>query len=173
MDSTLLFAVATAGASFLYSHQVRRKNRLKGRQVGTRQRVRVRRSVESVRNEIGDILFRRSYRMSYESFQELHRILSPHIRVIHRELMEEAAAKRRERLRRQGRYRNRGSVRTNWRRFVPNGSIDTTVRLAMALRFFAGGSIYDIAPLYGVGRPDAFSSVSMGSKQCIGLNHWI
>jgi hypothetical protein len=31
----------------------------------------------------------------------------------------------------------------------------------MALRFFAGGSIYDIAPLYGVGRPDAFSSVWM------------
>ncbi len=32
----------------------------------------------------------------------------------------------------------------------PNGRIPSSVRLAVALRYFAGGSIYDLAPLYGV-----------------------
>jgi len=73
--------------------------------------------------------------------------------------MEEAARKRHERERQKGRRKNRQEFRTKWKRFVPNGSIDTAVRLAVALRFFAGGSIYDIAPLYGIGRPDAFSSI--------------
>ena len=78
--------------------------------------------------------------------------------------MEEAAV-RRKRQRERGltttQRRNQAGFRTQWNRFVPNGSIDTTVRLAIALRFFAGGNIYDTAPLYGVGRSDAFSSVWM------------
>jgi hypothetical protein len=58
--------------------------------------------------------------------------------------MEEAAV-RRKRQRERGltttQRRNQAGFRTQWNRFVPNGSIDTTVRLAIALRFFAGGNI--------------------------------
>ena len=51
--------------------------------------------------------------------------------------------------------------RTRWKRFVPNGRIETSARLAIAIRFFAGGSIYDLAPLFGVSRTEAFVSVWM------------
>jgi DDE superfamily endonuclease len=34
-------------------------------------------------------------------------------------------------------------------------------RLAIALQYFAGGSLYDLCPLFGVGRSDAFRSVWM------------
>ena len=127
---------------------------------GTKQRHRVRRSVESIRDEIGDVLFRRSYRMSFGSFQKLHRLLRPALISIHREIMEATSSRRRER-RQMRTTRSRGRLRTHWKRFVHNGSIDTSVRLAIALRFFAGGSMYDMAPLFGVGRTDAFASVWM------------
>lgn len=160
MDTNILFpAAATAMMIFLYYHHSLEKGKVKGRLSGTKQRRRVRRSVESVRNEIGDALFRRSYRMSFESFQELHRILQPALISIHKELMEAASSRRREKRRMQ--TRSRRPLRTKWKRFVHNGSIHTSVRLAIALRFFAGGSMYDMAPLYGVGRTDAFASVWM------------
>ena len=75
--------------------------------------------------------------------------------------MDKASAKRREQQRFRHWRRSRAAFRTKWKRFVPNGMIHTTVRLAIALRFFAGGDIYDIAPLYGVSRTDAFRSVWM------------
>ena len=78
-----------------------------------------------------------------------------------------ASARRRQSQTLTLRKRRRKSSRT-WKRYVPNRKIDTTVRLAIALCFFAGGSICDIAPLYGVGRPDAFASVWMvvGAVHC-------
>ncbi|KAG7348899.1 hypothetical protein IV203_011496 [Nitzschia inconspicua] len=145
--------------NFLYS-RLGRKGHVRGRPVGTKRRHRVRRSVESVRNEIGDVLFRRAYRMSFESFETLHKLLLPALTRVHQKLMEKASAQRREKRRLQG-TRTRLAPRTKWKRFVHNGRIDTTVRLAIALRFFAGGSIYDMAPLYGVSRTDGFSSVWM------------
>jgi hypothetical protein len=42
---------------------------------------------------------------------------------------------------------------------VPNGIIDSSIRLACALRYFAGGSVYDLAPLYGIVISEVFSSV--------------
>jgi hypothetical protein len=35
-------------------------------------------------------------------------------------------------------------------RYSPNGPIDPDVRLACAIRWFAGGSFYDIMTTYGV-----------------------
>ena len=156
-----MFTAVAAAASFSYYWMRVQKADPRGRQFGTKQRCGVRRSVESVRNEIGDVLFRRAYRMSYESFLELHRLLQPAIVAIHRELMAKASTRRRERKRRLGTQSSRVASRMQWKRFVPNGVIQTTTRLAIALRFFAGGDIYDIAPLYGVSRTDAFASVWM------------
>jgi hypothetical protein len=45
------------------------------------------------------------------------------------------------------------------KRFVRNGLITTLTCLAIALRYFAGGSLYDLAPLFGVGRSNALWSV--------------
>ena len=42
---------------------------------------------------------------------------------------------------------------------VPNGSITLSIRLACAIRYFAGGSPSDIAPLYGISYWEALSSV--------------
>ena len=173
MDSTLLFAAVVAAASYSYSCRMRRWNPKGGRRVGTKQRCRVRRSVESVRDEIGDDLFRRAYRMSFTSFQELHALLQPVITAIHKELMDKASAKRREeRTRRLGTRRTGVACWRQWQRFVPNGVIHTTVRLAIALHFFAGGDIYDIAPLYGVGRTDTFRSVWMVVEAVLCTDAW-
>ena len=96
--------------------------------------------------------------MTYSSFLELHRILEPELVKIHKDYQRDAAADRR----RKRRSTRRSTVRQKtWQRFVPNGKIRTSVRLAIALRYFAGGSLYDLAPLYGVGRSDAFHSVWM------------
>ena len=42
--------------------------------------------------------------------------------------------------------------------FVPNGPISPDVRLACAIRWFAGGSLYDIMTTYGIGHTDAMNS---------------
>lgn len=135
-------------------------------------RIRERRTVEAVRESIGDYYFRRSYRMSYDAFIELHAVLQEDMKALITERRHSLKLRRQEkdRLRRvqvereqvrnglpPKRVRERG--RGSWERYVPNGHITTSVRLAVALRFFAGGSLYDIAPLYGISRTDAFDSV--------------
>jgi len=42
---------------------------------------------------------------------------------------------------------------------VPNGPISTKVRLACALRYFAGGSPYDIMIKYGISHSEVFTSI--------------
>jgi hypothetical protein len=46
----------------------------------------------------------------------------------------------------------------NSRNYVPNGHISTDVRLACALRWFAGGSVYNIMTTYGISHTDAINS---------------
>jgi hypothetical protein len=157
MDSTLLFtAGALATSFFIISRKKWRRKDARGRRIGSKARSRNRRSVESVHREIGDVLFRRSYRMSYTSFKELHRLLEPELLRIHKEYQDEATRRRKRTTPASGGIQGR-----TWKRYVPNGKIASTVRLAIALRYFAGGSLYDIAPLFGIGRTDAFRSVWM------------
>ncbi len=93
MFSTVL-AVAVA-VTYMYSRARGQRRAMRGgRQVGSKHRVRVRRSVESVHNEMGDIMFWCVYRMTYTDFQELHGILHEALIAVHKELMEEAAARR-------------------------------------------------------------------------------
>jgi hypothetical protein len=44
----------------------------------------------------------------------------------------------------------------------PNGKIHTSVRLACALRYSAGGSPYDIMSTYGISNTEQFDSVHWG-----------
>ena len=162
MDQTLIFsAVALAASSTILYYKMRERKDARGRQTGSKVRLRSRRSVASVHQEIGDVLFRRTYRMTYSSFLELHRILEPELVKIHKDYQRDAAADRR----RKRRSTRRSTVRQKtWQRFVPNGKIRTSVRLAIALRYFAGGSLYDLAPLYGVGRSGSKPNVNCLSE---------
>jgi DDE superfamily endonuclease len=96
-------------------------------------RPRRRRSVEDVYKELGDVYFRRAYRMKYCTFQRLASMLRAYIIA--------ASGKK------------QGS-----RNYIPNGPISTDVRLACALRWFAGGSVYDIMTTYGIGHTDTIAS---------------
>jgi hypothetical protein len=153
----LLYGAAALAASFVLRQRRRKKRRdARGWRVGTKIRVWIRRSIESVYHEIGEELFRRAYRMTYPTFLEFHRLLEPQMLIIHKEYQDDGTVRRKDK-----RGKTKRLNRKTWKRFVPNGSIPTLTRLAIALRYFAGGSLYDLSPLFGVGRTDAFRSVWM------------
>ena len=78
---------------------------------------------------LGSYYFKRAFRMSFESFQKLSAILQP------------------------------GMVRRNFSKAHCNGPIVNDVRLACALRYFAGGATYDIATTFGVAPSEVPKSV--------------
>jgi hypothetical protein len=83
--------------------------------------------------------------MTYESFLLLHEKLSPGIA--------KAVYEGRQ-------YRQKGERGGNYKPPpVRNGPISTSVWLACALRYFAGGSPYDIMAKYGVSHASALDSV--------------
>ena len=100
---------------------------------GARPRSRV--QVEDIFKQSGPLIFRRAYRMKYHSFTKLARKLDHGIR--------QASGKNQE----------------SKRRHIPNGPISTSVRLACALRYFAGGSPYDIMTTYQIGFSETINSV--------------
>jgi hypothetical protein len=157
MDPTVLYAATACAASYVLlkrKQQKKKKEAAIGRRLGKETRVRNRRSIESVYEEMGHQMFRRAYRMTYQTFIELHRILEPEIVRIHKEYTEN-----RERRRKERRSERKRIDQTRWKRFVHNGVIPTTTRLAIAIRYFAGGSFYDLAPLFGVGLSDTIRSI--------------
>ena len=107
---------------------------------------RARRSVREMYNILGADYFRRAYRMSYESFWRLHSMLATRIntaRITARRYVPKGGRKG-------GRYKSPP---------IRNGRISTSVRLACALRVFAGGSVYDLMSNYGISHTDVMDSV--------------
>ena len=129
-----------------------------------RPRRQIRRSVSDVFNCLGPQYFRRAYRMSFESFWILHEALKNGIQVAYREhriRMKERKLKKISKM-------STKSKRIYYKMLleekfnvppVPNGIIDSSIRLACALRYFAGGSTYDLAPLYGISHTEVFNSL--------------
>lgn len=99
---------------------------------------------------LGPYYFRRAYRMTYPSFVKLHEALQDGIKV---------AAARKVAKRVEGREATTRQYVSNPAPRPPNGAIHSSVRLAIALRYFAGGSMYDLSPLYGVSFTDCKNSV--------------
>ena len=99
-------------------------------------RERQRRRVAQIYKSLGPIYFRRAYRMTYESFCILHKILDDGI----------------DRALGQRKHDHRTPP-------IANGLISTQIRLACALRYFAGGSPYDIMVKYGISHTEIFRSV--------------
>jgi DDE superfamily endonuclease len=139
-NSFTLCSVVAKIATVLVHRQVRK---VQGRRFRIRQRarpprtrhfrVRTRRSVEDIYNELGPMYFRRAYRMKYSTFKKLADELRPNIILA---------------------CGQKGSHK----RFVPNGLISPDVRLACAIRWFAGGSAYDLMTSYGIGHSDTMRS---------------
>ena len=113
---------------------------------GRKARTRERRTVQDQYRNMGPKYFRRAYRMEYESFWRLH------------DLLEEGIE--RARLNQRG-YEVKGGREggTYLPPPIPNGRIDSFVRLACALRYFVGGSPYDIMGKYGISYSEVLQSV--------------
>ena len=129
----LLLKLIVASAT-VWSLRMRKRN--KGGWRG-KARARKRVSMLEIYNELGPAYFKRAYRMSYETFCKLSNKLSAAIAKF---------------------ARKRGSSPLNPRR-GPNGNITPSARLGCALRYFAGGSPYDIMTSMGIGRADISRSV--------------
>ena len=137
------------------------------------ERVRVRRTVHDIYLCLGPTYFRKAYRMTYESFLVLHSKL--HIGIVHAEKLSRGARDenfvRRSnnpdatRAAKKGNYHPKN--KTNCQSYsqyksppIPNGQVSTKVRLACAIRYFAGGSPYDLMGKYGVSHTVVLNSVS-------------
>ena len=98
---------------------------------------RVRKDLErDIFTPLGSYMFRRAYRMTKTSFYKLHNILSPRLDAI--------------------------SPPKNGGKRDPKNSpylISTQIRLSIALRYFAGGSPYDIMLNHGVSYKSIYISV--------------
>ncbi len=135
-QSIILNAVANVAA--VVAHQVifclhQRKTKRGGSRLRRSFRKRQRRSVREIYEELGDVYFRRAYRMNYDTFDRFASTLSPYII---------AASGKKQRP----------------RNYIHNGAISPEGRLACAIRWFAGGSIYDIMTTFGISHTDANDS---------------
>ena len=113
----------------------RRRTRAHGGSMPGRSfRERSRKSVDDIYKQLGKVYFRRAYRMKYRTFKRLASELSPHIIA-------------------SSGQKGRGSSGSIW-----NGPISPDVRLACAIRWFAGGSVYDLMTTYGISHTDTINS---------------
>ena len=101
---------------------------------------RKRRTLQSLKKEY-ESLFQCAYRMDYIAFKSLHRLLQSGIQeylINEREI-------------------NDGNNGLEF--YMRNGRITTEIRLACALRYFAGGSYLDIMLSHGIGKTDLYRSI--------------
>lgn len=111
-----------------------------GRAQGSTAIPRDRRHVSSIFAELGANYLQRAYRMDKASFYDLHRMLRPGLG---------------------GRKYSLKSSKKFHKNGAPNGLIPSTSWLSMALRYFAGGSAYDICIAHGCSHSDVYNSVWM------------
>ena len=109
----------------------KRRRTRQGRSVGSPTIPRTRKTMPGIFSELGPKTTRRMYRMTESSFWDLLDIIRPQMHV--------------------SKKRKRGST--------PNGDITKDLRLAMALRYFCGGSPYDIGLAHGVYKNEVYKSV--------------
>jgi hypothetical protein len=105
------------------------------------------RVMPEVFQSLGPNYFRRSFRMSYESFNKLLDILSPGICQLSRKPGTDPSVLQR----------------------APNGMITPAQHLGVYLRVAAGASVYDVMLVFGIGRADVSKSlwiVTEAINQC-------
>jgi hypothetical protein len=126
-----------AASTYVIRKQRKRiKKKLPSSRKGCPTRFRRRRSVMDIFNELGRKMFRRAYRMHIEAFWELYKKIKPHL------------------------WAACGYTPKPVReRYVPNGRIHPTVRLAVAIRMFAGAEAVDMGCTYGISRTESHDSL--------------
>ena len=105
-------------------------------------RQRTRKNVSDIFQEFGPTFVRRAYRMQESSFWKLEAILHPYMK---------RAAKTKSKKRSTRTKKHKNGAR--------NGLIPLPTRLSCALRYFAGGSAYDIMVLHGISYSEVLKSV--------------
>ena len=133
-DKFLLDQVQAAGVMLLLSRRQRRRLQNNYRS-GTTNIGRARKRIERIHRELGGNHFRRAFRMSYEDFQELCRLLNPRLDAL--------------------------QLNNGQRDWGPNGRIANSIRVACAIRYFAGGAVYDILTVFGISESSLYASISM------------
>jgi hypothetical protein len=103
-------------------------------------------SVLEVYTSMGPRVFRRAFRMKFDSFWHLYSILSTHIST--------ATLEGRNYVPKGGRDGGNYSLPP-----IPNGEIPSNVRLGAAICYFAGGSPYDIMCVFGISYSEVLMSV--------------
>jgi DDE superfamily endonuclease len=129
---SMLLRLIVVSATVLALRKRRKKIGWRGK---TRARTRI--SMHEIYNELGPAYFKRAYRMSYETFCKLSNKLHAAI----------------------ANFARKPGSSPLFSRRGPNGLITPSVRLGCALRYFAGGSPYDIMTSMGIGRADISRSV--------------
>jgi hypothetical protein len=138
-------AAALAAARVVqWRHEQRRRRRPVRRRIGAHRRSR--NQVEDIYQQLGPTNFKKAYRVKYHSIKRLAQKLQNGI--IEFSLV-----------RRQRNHHSSLSTPERKYRYVPNGPITPSDRLACALRYFAGGSPYDIITSYCIGYADMITSV--------------
>jgi hypothetical protein len=84
--------------------------------------------MENIYKQLGDYYFRRAYRMTYDTFCKLNNLLQGTI----------------------ARLAKKPGSNPAINRNAPNGRIDPAIRLGIAIRYFAGASVYDIMTTFGI-----------------------
>jgi hypothetical protein len=105
---------------------------LQDKREGRQHRVRTRKFVNEIFKELGPYYVRRAYRMEGTSFWKLCRLLRPFV--------VKASTKK-------------------CRNGAKNGLIPSPTKISVALRYFAGGSPYDIAVVHGISHTEVFRSL--------------
>jgi hypothetical protein len=104
---------------------------------------RIRTNVSTIFAQLGPTSTRRAFRMHESQFMRLHQILFPY-----RQFNARRSSPRS--IHPNGKSQRKGAA---------NGLIHSSTRLAVALRFFAGGSPYDIALVNGISLTEVYRSV--------------
>lgn len=169
LHAEVLAAQAAAAAAI---HFARGRSCESGSRKGSTTQQRQRRTVKEVYTCLGSKYFQRAYRMSYKSFLSLHQQLKDGIEEAHREHVEKMKRQRRAALRRRRVGSGRRRLNNPPPPPIPNGRISTDVRLGCALRYFAGGSPYDIMSKYGVSHTEMMNSVWYTVEATNKKNEW-
>ena len=127
------------------AYLTKNKNKNKKRDSTYRRIIRRRHTIQSLYREYGS-LFARAYRMNYEGFMVLHDKLKQGI--------QEYITNNNNRT-----EYSPSSFNQSYCFYIPNGKISTEIRLATALRYFAGGSYLDISISHGISKTDVYRSV--------------
>jgi hypothetical protein len=109
---------------------IEKGNSPKGRPKGSKNRRRQHKTVSAIFDEYGPIFFRRAFRMDQTSFWTLLDLIEPKM----------------------------GGKPKRKRGRTPNGDIANSARLAMAIRYFAGGDPLDICVVFGVTKEAVYRS---------------